>query len=163
MEEVIKNKETRRNKICLITTIFSCAIAFLFFVFSFAPFLSAAFGIFVYLILGIGVMIITIGSLGFVWIDDEFRNRWNSAFNFAKNLFNNGQVIADAIGKNVIWISIVAFLLSSIGFVINFICYKKYKDSNTKLTICIIAMSLALIALIVSNIIYLNYKDNPIG
>lgn len=162
MENISVDKnEIRRNKLCTISLIVSGIITVLFMMFTMAPLLSTAAGMFVYLILGMGAGLISFASLGMVWIDEGFRNKWQGAFDFAKKLMNNGVTIAETIGKNVIWISIIAFCLCSFGFIINMISYHKHKDHRYKLVMSIACLCIAVICLIASNIVYLTYKDNP--
>jgi len=161
--ELVNKKQSRRAKLCSISLMVSMIITTLFLIFSLAPFLSAAAGIFMYLILGIGAFIISFGSLGMVWIDEGFRNKWKGAFDFAKRIMDDGEVIASAIGNKIIWISIIIFVVSSFGFVTNLISYCKYKDNKTKFITSIICLSVSLVCLIIADIIYLTYKGNPIG
>jgi len=151
----LDKKQIRRNRLCSISLVVSGIITVLFMGFSTAPVLTAFFGIFVYFILGMGAGLISFASLGMVWIDEGFRNKWIKAFDFAKKIMNDGGVVANAIGKNVIWISILVFLLSSFGFITNVISYKKYKDNKFQFIMSIACISLSLICLIVSNIVYL--------
>lgn len=153
----IDKKENRLKKLCKVSLIISIVITVLFMIFAAAPFLSSAFGIFIYLMLGIGAMLMTICSLGVAWIDSDFRNKWESAFNFAKKITEDGAVIAKAINYHVIWVSIILFILSSFGFIVNIINYIKYKDNKNKLIASIVCLGFALLALISSNIIYLSY------
>jgi len=153
----IDNKEIRLKKLCKVSLIISIVITVSFMIFATAPFLSEAFGIFIYLMLGIGAVLMTICSLGVAWIDSDFRNKWESAFNFAKKIMEDGSIIAKAINYHVIWISIMLFILSSFGFIVNIINYKNYKNNKEKLIASIVCLGFALLALISSNIIYLAY------
>jgi len=123
-----------------------------------APFFGWLFAMILMLFLVIGIVITTICSFGMLWIADEYRNFWVKVCEAIKKCYEGTGTIVEALKPHIVWISILMFVISSVGFIYNLIYYKKHKANKGCFIASCVLLGVAFLAMIASMIVILTFK-----
>jgi len=123
-----------------------------------APFFGWLFAMILMLFLVIGVAITTIASFGLLWIEEKYRNFWVRVCEAIKKCYESTGSIVEALKPHIVWISILIFVISSVGFIYNLIYYKKHKANKGFAIASSVLFGVAFLAMIAAIIVILTFK-----
>jgi len=145
------------NKFNTVTLVLQIIITIGLLCVALAPVLSVLFGIGLLMFVVVGVIITTAATLGIAWTSEPFRNFWKKTWDLLNNVMDP-QKIVDALKDKIIWLTIVIFIASSVGFIYNLIYYIKNKTNKKRFITSCVFLGIALIAVILGIVLYLTYK-----